>query len=142
MTRGIKTASKRKYKVYKKFNSRGRNLTDWERIRILRNETTRLLDAAKDNYFKSLGRKLTDAKTCIKAYWQKVNKILKKNKVTCIPSLLEDDAFVINFQTKIVTFNEHFVQQCSLINKSSQLPAFITKTSSVLETIFIDSVKF
>ena len=47
-----------------------------------------------------------------------------------------------NFQTKAVIFKEHFVQQCYLINSSSQLPAFITKTSSVLETIFIDSAKF
>ena len=112
-----------------------------ERIRILRNETTRLVDATKDNYFKSLGRKLTDAKTGIKAYWQAINKILNKNKVTCIPSLLEDDVFVTIFQTKAVIFNEHFVQQCSLINNSSQLPAFISKTFSVLGKISIDSAK-
>ena len=55
--------------MYKKFNSRGRNLADWERIRVLSNEITRLVDAAKDNYFKSLERKLTHAKTGIKAYW-------------------------------------------------------------------------
>ena len=54
--------------VYTKFNSRGRNPADWERIRTLRDETTGLVDAAKDNYFKNLGRKLTDAKTGIKAY--------------------------------------------------------------------------
>ena len=141
MTREIKTAIKRKHRVYKKFNSRGRNPADWERIRILRNETTYLVDAAKDNYFKSLGRKLTDTKTGIKAYWQTINKILNKNKVTCIPPLLEDDVFVTNFQTKAAIFNEHFVQQCSLINNSSQLPAFISKTSSVLEKISIDSAK-
>ena len=89
MTQEIKTANKRKHRVYKKFNSRGRNPADWERIRILRNETTRLVDAAKDNYFKSLGRKLTDTKTGIKAYWQTINKILNKNKVTCIPPSLK-----------------------------------------------------
>ena len=54
MTREIKTTIKRKHRVYKKFNSRGRNPTDWERIRVLRNETTRLVDTAKDNYFKGL----------------------------------------------------------------------------------------
>ena len=99
MTREIKTAIKRNHIVYEKFNSRGRNPSDWERIIILRNETTRLVDAAKDNYFKS---KLTDAKAGIKAYWQTTNKILNKNKVTCIQSLLEDDVFVTNFQTKAV----------------------------------------
>ena len=90
MTREIKTAIKRKHRVYKKFNSRGRNPADWERIRILRNETTRLVDAAKDSYFKSLGRKLTDGYNWYKSLLAN-NKILNKNKVTCIPPLLEDD---------------------------------------------------
>ena len=141
MTGEIKTAIERKHMVYKKFNSRGRNPADWERIRILRNETTRIVDAAKDNYFKSLGHKLTDTKTGIKAYWQTINKIPNKNEVTCIPPLLEDDVFVTNFQTKAAIFNEYFVQQCSLINNSSQLPALISKTSSVFEKISIDSAK-
>ena len=78
----------------------------------------------------------------LKAYWQTINKILNKNKVvTCIPPLLEDDVFVTNFQTKAVIFSEHFVQQCSLINNSSQLPAFISKTPSILETISVNSAK-
>ena len=77
ITREIKTAIKRKHRVYKKFNSRGRNPADWEIIRILRNEATRLVDAAKDNYFKRLGRKLTDAKTGIKAYWQTIRYLTK-----------------------------------------------------------------
>ena len=46
-----------------------------------------------------------------------------------------------NFQTKAVIFNEHFVQRCSVINNSSQLTAFISKTSGILETICIDSAK-
>ena len=140
MAQEIKTAIKRKHRVCKTFDSRRRYPADWERIGILRNESARLVDAAKDNYFKSLGRKLTDAKTGIKANWQTINKILNKNKVTCILLLFEDDAFVTNFQTKAVIFNDHFVQKCSLINNSSQLPAFITKTS-ILETISIDSAK-
>ena len=70
------------------------------------------------------------------------NKILNKNKVTYIPlCLFEDDVFVTNFPRKAVIFNEHFVQQCSLIINSSQLPALITRTSSVLKTISIDSAK-
>ena len=104
MTREIKTAVKGKYRACKKFSNRGRNPADWERIRILRNETIRLVDAAKDNGFKSLRRKLTDAKTGIKAYWHTINRTLNKNKVTCVLPLLEDDVFVTNFQAKAVIF--------------------------------------
>ena len=38
-----------------------------------------LVDAANDNYFKSLGSKLTDAKTGIKAYRQTI-RYLRKTK--------------------------------------------------------------
>ena len=81
MAREIQTAIKRKHRVYKKFNRRGRNPADWERIRILRNETICLVGAAKDNYFKSLGRKLTDAKTGIKACWQTINTLQKQSNL-------------------------------------------------------------
>ena len=99
MAREIKTAIERKHRVYKKFNSRGRNPADWERIRIPRNETTRLIDAAKVNYFKSLRRKLTDTKN----WYQNLlanNRILNKNKVTCIPPLLKMMSLWLTFQRK------------------------------------------
>ena len=71
-----------------------------------------LVDAAEDDYFKSLGRKLTDAKTGIKAYWQTGRQLIRNE---CILPLLEDDFFVPNFLTKAVRYYEHFIQQCSLI---------------------------
>ena len=118
MTQEIKTAIKRKHMVYKKFNSRGTNPGDWNKIRILRNETIHLVDTAKDNWYQSLPVN---------------NTILNKNKVTCILPLLEGYVFVTSFQMEAVIFNEYFVQQYFLINNSSQLLAFLTKISSILE---------
>ena len=51
-------------------------------MRIVRNQTTHLIDDAKENYFKSLAKKLTDPNTGIKAYWQSINKLLNKKKFT------------------------------------------------------------
>ena len=74
------------------------------------NQTTHLIDDAKENYFKSLDKKLTDPNTGIKAYWQSINKLLNKKKFMNIPSLLDNDIFVTNVQTKTTIFNDLFVK--------------------------------
>ena len=51
ITKEVKTAIRRKH------IKRGSKQEDWEQVRIVRNQTTHLIDEAKDNYFKSLGKK-------------------------------------------------------------------------------------
>ena len=97
------------------------------------NHTTHLTDDAKENYFKSLGKKLTDPNTGIKAYWQSINKLLNKKKFTNIPPLLENDIFVTNVQIKTTIFSDFFVKQCSLLENDAVLPALFPRTSLILE---------
>ena len=94
-----------------------------------------LIDDAKENYFKSLGKKLTDPNTGIKAYWQSINKLLNKKRFTNIPPLLENDIFVTNVQTKTMIFNDFFVRQCSLLENDAVLPTLSPRTSLILEDI-------
>ena len=60
-------------------------------MRIVRNQTTHLIDDAKENYSKSLGKKLSDPNTGIKAYWQSINKLLNKKNFTNIPPLVSGE---------------------------------------------------
>ena len=68
ITKEIKTAIRRKHRIYNKYIKRGSKQEDWEQVRIVRNQITHLIDDAKEKYFKSLGKKLTDPNTGIKAY--------------------------------------------------------------------------
>ena len=110
-------------------------------MRIVRNQTTHLIDDAKENYFESLGKKLTDPKTEIKAYWQSINKLLNKKKITKIPPLLQNDIFVTNVQTKTTIFNDFFVKQCSLLENDAVLPALFPRTSLIPEDIEVSARK-
>ena len=110
-------------------------------MRIVRNQTTHLIDDAKENYLKSFGKKLTDPNTGIKAYWQSINKLLNKKKFTNIPPLLENDIFVTNVQTKTTIFNDFFVKQCSLLKNDVVLPALFPRTSLILEDIEVSPRK-
>ena len=72
-------------------------------------------------------------------YWVTLNKIINKKKFSNIPRppLLENGVFVTNFQTKANIFNDHFVEQCSLINSDSVLPNIVSRCDSSLSSIEI-----
>ena len=141
ITKEIKTAIRCKHCIYNKYIKRGSKQEDWEQVRIVRNQTTHLIDDAKKNYFKSLGKNLTDPNTGIKAYWQSIKKCLNKKKFTNIPPLLENDIFVTNVQTKTTIFNDFLVKQCSLLENDAVLPALFPRTSLILENIEVSPRK-
>ena len=139
ITPEIKTGIKRKHRVYNKYVRRGRRPDEWDNVRLIRNDTSKMITTAKDNYFASLGRKLSNPATGIKTYWSTLNKIVNKKKATNILPLLENGLFVTNFQNKAEIFNDYFVQQCSLSMNDSALPrSYITWCNNLLETIEID----
>ena len=55
ITHGIKTAVKRKHRVYNKYVRRGCRPDELENVRLIRNDTSKMITKAKDNYFVSLG---------------------------------------------------------------------------------------
>ena len=94
-------------------------------MKEVRNETSRLIAKAKENYFSTMGRKLSDRDQGIKAYWAILNRLINKKKTLNIPALYEDGIFVPNLQTKAeIIADEYFVQQCWTIANSSTLPNF------------------
>ena len=115
MTPSLKSAIKCKHRVYNKYVKRGRKPDDWEYVRAIRNQTSSKITKVKDEYFSSLGKKLSDPTHGIKSYWSTLNKIINKKKFSNIPPLLENGVFVTNFQTKANILNNYFVEQCSLI---------------------------
>ena len=55
-----------------------------------RNETSRLITKAKENYFSTMGRKLSDPAQGIKTYWAILNRLINKKNTLNIPPLLEN----------------------------------------------------
>ena len=141
MTTSLKSAIKRKHRVYNKYVKSGRKPDDWEYVRTIRNQTSSKITQAKDEYFSSLGRKLSDPTHGTKSYWTTLNKIINKKKFSNIPLLLENGVFVTNFQTKANIFNNHFVEQCSLISNDSVLLIPVSRCNSSLSSVEITGSK-
>ena len=137
MTATLKSAIKRKYKVYSKYVKRGRKPDDWEYVRSVRNETASRITKAKDDHFSNLDKGLSDPTNGTKPYWTTLEKIVNRKKFSNIPSLLENGVFVTDFQVKVNVFNDHFVEQCSLIDDESALRNFVSRCNSSLSDVEI-----
>ena len=60
ITPEVKTAIKRKHRIYNKYVKRGRKTDEWEHVRTIRNKTSLMINNTKDKYFSTLGRKLSN----------------------------------------------------------------------------------
>ena len=67
MTATLKSAIKRKDRVYNKYVKRGRKPDDRKYVRSVRNETSTKINKAKDDNFSELGKKLSDHTSGIKS---------------------------------------------------------------------------
>ena len=81
----LKSAIKRKHRVYNKYVKRGRKPDDWEYVQSVRNETSAKINKAKDDYFSDLSQKLSDPTSGIKSYWAALNKIINKKRFPNVP---------------------------------------------------------
>ena len=141
LTSELKTAIKRKHRLYRRFIRRGRKQEDWNLVRNIQLENTRKIIEAKDKYYSKLGKKLSDPNIGLKYYWNILNKLIDKKKFTNIPPILENGLFVTNLEAKANQFNDYFVEQCSAIATGSTLPAFRPRCPTLLQGVHVDREK-
>ena len=141
ITPKLKSAIKRKHRAFRKYIRRGRNHDDWKTVKKLQAEnSTKILDA-KNSYYLTLGKKLSDPCIGNKKYWSVVNRMIQKKKFSNIPLLLENGLFVTNIDTKANLFNDYFVKQCCAITTESTLPSFLPRSAPRLQNLLIDREK-
>ena len=80
ITPKLKTAIKRKHRVYNKYVNRGRKPDEWEYVRQVRNETSAMITNSKDDYFAELSHKLSNPNNGPKTYWTTLNRIINKKR--------------------------------------------------------------
>ena len=141
VTAEVKTAIRRKHRVYKKFLQRGRREEDWIRVKDVRKETSNIIIDAKEKYYLKLGRKLSDPSKGIKTYWTALNKLMNKKSIAGIPPILENGILVTNVDIKANILNDFFVQQCSEISTGSTIPNFLPPCNSSLTEVAINRGK-
>ena len=68
-----------------------------------------------------------------------IKDFLNNKKLPCIPPLLHNDKFMMDFKEKSELLNDFFTKQCSLVNNDSDLPSVLTKkTTKSFSTVKIE----
>ena len=57
-----------------------------------------------------------------KCYWSILRIFLSNKKIPCIPPLIHNNQFVVDFKEKGKLFNSFFAKQCTHIETGSNLP--------------------
>ena len=128
----LKTAIKRNSRVYRKWIQRGRNPTEHQNVRAVQKSIVQLINQAKQTYFTSLGKKLSDPNTGQKSFWTVYKRIINSKKQTNIPPLIENDVFISNSLQKADVLNDVFASQCTIEDNGRTLPAPTFKTDDSL----------
>ena len=141
MKQELNTAIKRKHRVYAKFVKRRRKMEDWNHVKNLQNETTKMIINAKNEYCLHLGRRLSDNLNGPKTYWSIRNRLIIKKNVTNIPPLLENRNFIANVKAKANVFNVFLSAKCREVETGSTIPSFIPQFQMPLLNMNIDRDK-
>ena len=122
ITNNIKNKTYEKNNLYKKYIQNGKKAQDFV---LLQEASTLINDMISENkkaYYNRLSKKLSNPRTCPKAYWSILKTFFADKKIPIIPPLLDNGEFITNFKDKANLFNDYFSSQCSLIDNSSTLP--------------------
>ena len=94
------------------------------------------IEISKQKYYFKLSRKLAVNKINPKCYWSILKSFLSNKKIPCIPPLIHNNQFVVDFKEKSELFNSFFAKQCTYIETGSNLPTHILRrTNESLNTI-------
>ena len=132
----IKKLVLHKNRAYNEY-SRDKNNTDLlNKFQSLQAHLKTSIEEPKQKYYSRLSNKLLDSKTSPKSYWSILKTFLNNKKIPCIPPLLHNGKFNMDFKEKAELFNDFFTMECSLVNKNSELPSVLTKkTCKLLSTV-------
>ena len=127
----IKSKIKTKNLFFKQHIQNGTFEGDYVFLEALITDINELISSTKNLYYENLAKKLNNPLLQAKTYWSILKTFYKEKKIPLIPSLLVDNNFVTNIQTKANIFNKFFAQQCTTLENSSVLPVnqkFLTQS--------------
>ena len=131
----LKTAIKRKDRVFNKWVKRGRNENEKERVMNMQKDTNKCILEAKSFYIDKLAKKLTDPRSGQKEFWNAYKRFVNDKKNTNIPPLMEGDLLITDFKKKADIFNAYFADQCKNLESCVSLPILELKTNSLFDNI-------
>ena len=94
------------------------------------------IEVSKQKCYSNFSRKLATNKINLRCYWSISKSFFNNKKNPCIPPLIHNHQFVVNFEEKSELFNSFFAKQCTHIEAGSNLPTqILRRTNESLSSI-------
>ena len=122
LTKNSKSAYRKYRSKFKKFLKNGCPMDQRVRIENLKNEYSKIVEADKEKYMRSLGNDVASPQSGPKKYWSAMKKLLKNGLTSIIPPLLHNGTFITDAIDKSNIFNNYFKKQCQIIDTPSTIP--------------------
>ena len=99
-------------------------------------DTIRMQEISKQQYYFKLSRKLSVNKNRPKCYWSILKSFLNSKRIPCILPLIHNNQFVVDFTEKSGLLDSFFAKECTHIETGTNLPTHILRrTNESLNTI-------
>ena len=136
INKNIKQLILEKNQAYKSYLRSNKSFQFLNQFKFLQTKFSSLIEESKEKYYVRLSKKLLDPQTSPKSYLSILKTFLNNKKIPCIPPLLHQDKFIIDFKDKAEMLNNFFADQCCILRNKSELPTTLSKqTSESLRTI-------
>ena len=105
INKNIKKLINDKNHAYKSYRQNENNSPTFQNFQFLQFKLNSLIEESKHKYHARLSKKLSDPATSPKSYWSILKTFLNNKKIPCIPPLLHENKFIIDFRRKAEIFN-------------------------------------
>ena len=110
-------------------------------VKAVQYEVSKMIQKAMEDYYFTVGHKLSDPGLSTKSYWCVLNRLLNRKNSVNIPLLLDNGLFITNALRKANLLNDYFIEQCSIVTTGSTLPTFKPRPISIPQYAAIDREK-
>ena len=118
-------------------------MSNFQVIQVIQNMLLSAIKVSKQQYYSWISKKLMDSGTKHKTDCSLLKTFLINKKTPSISLLLHNNKFVSNFREKAALFKKIFVQQYTLIDNASEIPATLNiKTTKTLSSIQVTRAEF
>ena len=83
-------------------------------------------------YYSHLSDKLLDSKTNLKLYWSVLRTFLNNKQIPCIPPLLHNEKFIMEFKEKAQLFKISLQSSILMIITTVNIPWFLLKKRKII----------
>ena len=108
INKNIKQLILEKNQAYKSYLRSNKSLQFLNQFQFLQTKLNYLIEESKEKYYVRLSKQLLHPQTSPKSYWSILKTFVNKKKIPCIPPLLHQDKFIIDFKDKAELFNSFF----------------------------------